>query len=193
MKNLCIYCGAASGASPEYSRRAAEMGAELARRNLTLIYGGGSVGLMGVVADAVIRSKGRVIGVIPEFLATKELKHEGLHETVVTRDMHERKAEMAKRADAFVAMPGGLGTFEELFEMLTWSQLGLHNKVIGLLNVNGFFDNLVRFLETAIREGFIPSNNRQLFVVESDPIKLLDKMSVHVLPGGTRWRPEDQE
>lgn len=193
MRNVCVYCGAASGASPDYTRVATEMGTELARRGLTLVYGGGSVGLMGVVADAVIQSKGRVIGVIPEFLATKELKHDGLHETVITGDMHERKAGMAERADAFIAMPGGLGTFEELFEMLTWSQLGLHNKVIGLLNINGFYDLLVSFLDHAIREGFIPASNRRLFVVESDPARLLDRMASHTLPTGTRWRPEDQE
>jgi uncharacterized protein (TIGR00730 family) len=170
---------------------ATHLGEELARRDMTLVYGGGSVGLMGTIADAVIRKQGRVVGVIPEFLATKELKHEGLHETVVTPGMHERKAEMARRADAFIAMPGGLGTFEELFEILTWSQLGIHHKVVGLLNTRGFYDSLVKLIDHAIQEGFVPASNRQLFVVDEDPARLLDRMAAHTLPSGTRWKGEE--
>ena len=170
-----------------------EFGALLARESIELVYGGGRVGLMGAIADAVLQSGGQVTGVIPEFLATKELLHEGVTVMRVTQDMHERKALMSKLSDAFVALPGGLGTFEELFEVLTWSQLGLHQKPIGLLNVAGYFDPLVAMIDRAIADGFCPNEHRQLFVVDANPAILLNRLREHQLPTVKKWIRSTEE
>jgi hypothetical protein len=152
------------------------MGRLLVQRGLTLVYGGGSVGLMGVIADAVLAAGGDVVGVIPQMLATKELLHDGVPQMHVMASMHARKARMEQLSDAFVAMPGGYGTFEELLEIVTWAQLGIHRKPIGLLNVAGYFDPLVQFFDHAIREGFIKPKHRQLVMVADQPDALLDAL-----------------
>ena len=152
-----------------------------------MIYGGGSVGLMGAIADAVLNANGRVTGIIPEFLATRELLHEGVTEIRITNGMHERKALMAELSDAFVALPGGLGTFEELFEVLTWAQLGLHSKPIGLLNINGYFDPIVALVDRAVSEGFCRDEHRRLFIVDDQPERLLSRLRDHQPPAVGKW------
>lgn len=154
MKSVCVYCGSSPGNRPEYAEAAALLGRTLAARGLALVYGGGKVGLMGIVADSVLAHGGTVVGVIPDALMQKEVGHRGLTELHVVRNMHERKQMMADRADAFIALPGGVGTFEELFETFTWLQLGYHDKPVGLLNVAGFYDGMLGFLSHAVHEGF---------------------------------------
>jgi len=175
------------GVAPAFREAAAALGAELVGRGLGLVFGGGSVGLMGVLADAVLDGGGEVIGVIPEALATKELLHVRVFDMRRVRDMHERKALMAELADAFIALPGGLGTFEELFEVVTWAQLGFHRKNIGLLNVEGYFDPLVNLVDHAIQSGFIKATHRELIVMEREPAALLDRLATHQLPHVRRW------
>lgn len=187
LKRLCVFCGSSAGFDPAYGESARTFGALLARERIELVYGGGSVGLMGAIADAVLAANGHVIGVIPQFLATKELLHEGVNDLRVTNDMHERKAMMSELADGFAALPGGLGTFEELFEVLTWSQLGLHRKPIGLLNVAGYFDPLVAMINRSIADGFCRDEHRRLFVVESEPTRLLERLRQHELPSVPKW------
>jgi uncharacterized protein (TIGR00730 family) len=190
---VCVFCGSKVGEKAEYRAAAVAVGRELAARGWGLVYGGGSVGLMGVVADAVLEGGGEVIGVIPEALATKELLHAGVQPMHVTPGMHARKQLMADHADAFLALPGGFGTFEELFEIVTWSQLGLHAKPIGLLNTAGFYVPLVSLIEHAIAEGFIRPAHRDLLVVSDDPADLLDRLQTHVLPPVRRWIRTDEQ
>ncbi|UUZ55191.1 TIGR00730 family Rossman fold protein [Massilia sp. H-1] len=177
MKAIAVYCGANGGASPVYAEAARAMGRALVASNIALVYGGGHVGLMGTIADAVLAAGGRVTGVIPQQLVDRELAHPGLTELFVVRDMHERKAMMASLADGFIAMPGGMGTLEELFEMLTWSQLGIHAKPVGVLNVDGFYDQLVAFLGHAGQEGFIQPRHQGLMKVSSDPATLISLLA----------------
>jgi uncharacterized protein (TIGR00730 family) len=178
--------------APAYLAATAALGAELVRRGLGVVFGGGGGGLMGVLADRVLESGGEIIGVIPEALATKELLHPRVSDMRCVGDMHQRKALMAELAGAFVALPGGYGTFEEFFEMVTWAQLGFHRKNIGLLNVAGYFDPLVEFIEHAIREGFIVASHRELIVVESEPARLLDRLATHEMPRVRRWLKRDE-
>ena len=173
MKRICVYCGSRSGLGAAYTEAAAALADALCNRDLGLVYGGASVGMMGTVADGVLARGGEAIGVIPESLVSKEVAHQGLNELVVTPDMHERKKVMADRADGFIAMPGGLGTLEEIFEILTWAQLRFHAKPCGLLNVNGYFDPLVAFLDNAVAEGFIHPDHRALLRVADEPGTLL--------------------
>lgn len=173
MKAIAVYCGANVGAAPIYAEAAQAMGRALVANNIALVYGGGHVGLMGTIADAVMAEGGTVTGVIPQQLVDRELAHPGLTELFVVRDMHERKAMMARLSDGFIAMPGGMGTLEELFEMLTWSQLGIHAKPIGVLNVGGFYDQLVGFLAHAHDQGFIRPQHAGLMKVASEPEALL--------------------
>ena len=188
MKNLGVFCGSHSGRGEVYRSAADEFAREVARRGLTIVYGGGNVGLMGVVADAAHRLDlqrehgGRVIGVLPRFLQERELGHAALTELHLVDSMHERKAKMAELSDAFVALPGGLGTLEELFEAWTWMQLGLQHKPCGLLAVGGFFDPLLAFLDRASEEGFVTANHRALLKVASDPAVLLSKLASAVPP-----------
>ncbi len=182
MQFVCVFCGSSLGLNRGYANAAQALGRELAKRGLDLVYGGGSVGLMGVLADTVLAEGGQVFGVIPGQLATEELAHRGLTNLKIVSSMHERKACMAELADAFIALPGGYGTFEELFEAITWSQLGIHRKPVGLLNVGRYFDPLVLLIERAIEEGFIIPENRQLVVVSESPRELLEKLSEHRLP-----------
>ena len=171
---ICVFCGSRQGGRPEYVATARRLGELMAARGIGLVYGGGHVGLMGTLADAVLKAGGEVIGVIPDNLVQRELSHHGLSELHVVGSMHERKALMAERADAFIALPGGFGTFEELFEIVTWAQLGLHRKAVGVLNVGGFYDGLLALVDHAIGEGFIPEDNRALLLESDNADALLD-------------------
>lgn len=185
--SLCVYCGSRPGARPEYLEQARALGAEMARRGIALVYGGASVGLMGAVADSVLDSGGRAIGIIPQSLARKEIAHQGLTELFIVDSMHSRKALMAEKADAFVALPGGIGTFEELFEMWTWAQLGFHAKPLGLLDTAGYYAGLTAFLDRATSEDFLSDRTRALLQVADEPARLLDLLAAWAAPGAERW------
>jgi uncharacterized protein (TIGR00730 family) len=189
---ICVFCGSKTGEAPVYRTATVALATEIVRRGSGVVYGGGSVGLMGVLADRVLELGGEVIGVIPEALATKELLHTGVRDMRCVADMHERKALMAELAGAFIALPGGFGTFEELFEIVTWAQLGFHRKNIGLLNVDGYFDPLVGLIDHAIREGFITPAHRELIVVEREPARLLDRLATHEMPLVHRWLKREE-
>ena len=176
IKRICVFCGSRPGSRPEYLEAARELGRLLAERRIGLVYGGASVGMMGALANAVLRGGGEAIGVIPESLVRRELAHDDLTELRVVNSMHERKALMAELSDAVIALPGGFGTFEELFETITWSQLGIHRKAIGLLNVGGFYDGLLNLVEHAIEEGFVMSADREMFLHAATPDVLLDRL-----------------
>ncbi len=176
LRTVCVFCGSRPGNGPGFVAAATALGTELARRKLTLIYGGASVGLMGTIADAVLAGGGRAVGVLPFSLQERELGHQGLHELHLVNSMHERKALMAKRADAFIAMPGGFGTFDELFEIVTWGQLGLHQKPIGLLDVSGYFQSLLAMVRRGVEDGFIPEAHAQPFAISDSASKLLDQL-----------------
>lgn len=187
-KNICVFCGASLGQGSVYQDVAQALGAELNRRRIGLIYGGGGVGLMGTIARAVLAGGGAVTGVIPGPLKTKELSGEVLGDLITVRTMHERKATMTQLADGFIAIPGGFGTLDELFEALTWGQLGIHNKPIGLLNVNGYFTPLLQWIEHALAEGFVRPQHRNLIVVADEPAILLDLMIAYEPPPAlTKW------
>ncbi|WP_303312745.1 TIGR00730 family Rossman fold protein [Hymenobacter sp. BT730] len=187
MKSVAVYCGASSGFNEIYRQQADLMGQELVRRGLTLVYGGGRVGLMGAVADSVIRNGGKSIGVIPDFLADKELAHMGLTELHVVKSMHERKLLMADLAEGFIAMPGGFGTLEELFEVLTWGQLGLHQKPSGVFNVNGFYSHQLQALDRMVDEGFLRPENRAQLQQDDTPAGLIDKMLAYQPTNLEKW------
>ncbi len=174
---ICVFTGSRHGLRPEYADAAKTLGRELAARNYGLVYGGGNVGLMTVIADTVLELNGHVTGVIPNSLVSKEVAHFGLSELRVVDSMHERKALMAELSDGFIAMPGGIGTMEEFFEVLSWAQLGLHEKPCGLLNVAGDYDPLIEFLDHAVEQDFIKPKHRALLIVESDPRRLLDRFA----------------
>lgn len=176
MKSICVFCGSSIGADDAYRDAAIELGTILAERDLRLVYGGGKVGLMGVVADAALGAGGEVLGIIPESLMLKEVGHGRLTELVVTRTMHERKAAMADAADGFIALPGGFGTFDELCEILTWAQLGIHRKPIGLLDTAGFFGKLTAFFDFVSAQGFIRPEHRSLLLEDGTPALLIDRM-----------------
>src|SRR3954471_1382965 len=173
MRRICVYAGSNPGSDPAYADGARALGAELAGRGIGLVYGGGKVGLMGVIADAVLTAGGEAIGVMPQALIDREIGHPGLTELRVVDSMHERKALMAELADAFIAVPGGIGTLEELIEVYTWSQLGIHDKACGVLNVNGYYDALARFLDHAVTAGFLRPEHREVLTVAADPAELL--------------------
>ncbi|CAG9174271.1 LOG family protein [Cupriavidus pinatubonensis] len=177
MKSVCVYCGSSPGNRPEYADAAHALGKALVENGMSLVYGGGKVGLMGIVADAVLEHGGSAIGIIPDALMQKEVGHRGLTELHVVRNMHERKQMMADRADAFIAMPGGVGTFEELFETFTWLQLGYHAKPVGLLNVAGFYDGMLGFMSHAVQEGFLKQVHADLLRVADTPAALLAKLA----------------
>ena len=187
ISRLCVFCGSNHGVRPEYADAARELGAILAEDNIALVYGGGRVGLMGVIAGAVLDNGGDVIGVIPQALDTKELAHDGLTEMHVVDTMHERKALMADLADGFITLPGGLGTFDESFEIITWAQLGIHAKPCGVLNVGGYFDKLIGLLDHAVAEQFIKPQHRDLTLVECDPRRLLERMRAYRSPVTDKW------
>jgi uncharacterized protein (TIGR00730 family) len=187
MKRVCVFAGSSGGSRPEYRMVASELGRALAARGVGLVYGGTRVGLMGVVADAVLAAGGEVTGVIPAAMAAKELAHDGLTDLRIVSSMHERKAIMADLADAFIALPGGWGTWEELFEVLTWGQLGLHRKPCGLLNVRGYFDPLLSFVAHAVEEGFVRREHGAMMTVSSAPEPLLDLLSTAQAPVVEKW------
>lgn len=191
MPRICVFTGSSPGARPEYASAAESLAQELVSRNFELVYGGANVGLMGVLADAVLGLGGRVIGVIPESLASKEVAHRGLSELRIVSSMHERKAQMAELASGFVALPGGIGTLEETFEILTWAQLGMHEKPCGLLNVAGYYDRLVEFLEHSVKERFLRDAHRGMLLVERDPKRLLDAFSRYAPPVVEKWLDRD--
>ncbi|SEO42752.1 TIGR00730 family Rossman fold protein [Aquisalimonas asiatica] len=176
MKQVCVYCGSSPGRGERYLETARAMGAALAGRGLGLVYGGASIGLMGEIAEAVLAAHGKVTGVIPRVVEEHEVAHFGLTELVQVETMHERKTIMAERADGFIAMPGGLGTLEELFEILTWSQLRIHAKPVGLLNAHGYYDGLLAFLDHCVEEALIRPQHRAMLTVDTDPDALLARM-----------------
>lgn len=187
MKSICVYCGSSIGSSPNLAAAARELGQTLAASNLELIYGGGRVGLMGVLADAVLEAGGRVQGVIPQALADREVAHAGLTQLHIVDTMHQRKAMMAELSDGFIALPGGLGTFEELFEIWTWAQLGMHTKPIGLLNVASYFDLLLQFLDHATSQQLLKPVHRDLLLVSNRPDALLSQMQTAAPTTSTKW------
>ncbi|MDH3693493.1 MAG: TIGR00730 family Rossman fold protein [Gammaproteobacteria bacterium] len=175
MKRICVFCGSKEGKQPEYVEAARALGAEVAARGLGVVYGGAHVGLMGAVADGALERGGEVIGVIPTFLLEKELAHDGLTELREVSSMHERKAMMVNLSDGFISLPGGLGTFDETMEILTWAQLRIHEKPCGLLNVDGYYDRLIEFLDHASEQEFVSPAHRQMILMEHTPGRLLDK------------------
>ena len=187
MKNICVYCGSNPGRLPEYRDAARLLGYEMAGRGLGLVYGGASIGVMGAVADAVLERGGQAVGVIPYSLATKEVSHDGLDELIVVDSMHERKAKMAELSDGFIALPGGWGTIEEIFEMLTWAQLGFHEKPCGLLNVAAYYDPLFAFLENAIEQQFVKEEYRPMIIMDEAPAVLLDRFDHYRAPQVRKW------
>jgi uncharacterized protein (TIGR00730 family) len=193
MRRICVFCGSSPGARPAYAEAAAEFGRLLVAEGIGVVYGGGAVGLMGVVADAVLAEDGEIIGVIPQSLVDREIGHPGVPDMRVVGSMHERKALMAELSDAFVALPGGLGTLEELFEVYTWAQLGLHSKPCGLLDVDGYYAGIAEFLAHAVEERFLAEQHLALLMVERDPRELLDRVREYapsaVLP---KWIDRDE-
>jgi uncharacterized protein (TIGR00730 family) len=187
LRRLCVFCGSSSGVHPVYAQAAQTVARLLCRRGIELVYGGGNVGLMGTLANACLREGGRVIGVIPQALADKEVAHTGLTELRIVSSMHERKAVMADLSDAFVALPGGYGTWEELFEALSWSQLGIQRKACGLLNVNGYYDPLLELVDKSVAEGFLREGHRELLLSDDDPGRLLDRLSSGCVPSVEKW------
>jgi uncharacterized protein (TIGR00730 family) len=181
MRRICVFCGSSQGSRPEYRTAAEEMGRELVRRNVGLVYGGGKVGLMGVIADAVLKAGGEAVGVIPEHIMSREIGHEGLTKLHVVQSMHERKALMADLSDAFIAMPGGFGTLEEFCEVVTWTQLGLHAKPCGILNVLGYYTPLLAMFDHAVEERFLKPENRCLVLARESAAELLRALE--------EWRP----
>ncbi|MYL97281.1 TIGR00730 family Rossman fold protein [Novosphingobium sp. FGD1] len=184
---ICVYLGSSPGNNPLYREAAEQFGTLLARRGIGLVYGGGMVGLMGVIADAVCAAGGEVIGIIPEALRAREHDHPGISELHVVQTMHERKAMMANLADGFVTLPGGIGTFEEMFEAWCWSQLGYHNKPVGLLDVNGFYSGLRQFIDNVVEEGFLQPRHRSMLIVEKDPETMIDRIVNFVPPENEHW------
>lgn len=187
MKSIVVFCGSSSGNDPEFLLSAKQLGTTIAARKARLIYGGAKVGLMGCIADAVLEKGGEVIGILPRFLSIKEVAHEGLTQLIIVENMHERKTKMFELGDAFIAMPGGFGTLEELFEVVTWAQLGLHQKPIGVLNVNGFYDPLMAQLDQMVSKGLLKQSNRNLVMIDGTVDGLLAKMEVYIPLPEKKW------
>ncbi|WP_281227229.1 TIGR00730 family Rossman fold protein [Flavobacterium aquiphilum] len=187
MKRITVFCGSSSGTEENYTIQAALLGKTLAEKNIELVYGGANVGLMGAVADGVLNNGGKAIGVLPNFLRSKEIAHKQLTELILVDTMHERKTKMNDLCDGVIALPGGFGTMDELFEMLTWAQLGLHKKPIALLNVDGYFDALITFTETMVNKGLLKEVNQEMLLVSDSIDELLDKMENYVPPTVGKW------
>ncbi len=192
MKSICVYCGSSPGRQEAYSIAARSLARSLVERNIKLVYGGAGVGIMGLVADTVLQLGGQAVGVIPEALVRKEVAHNNLTELHVTQSMHQRKMMMAELSDGFIALPGGIGTLEELFEIWTWAQLGFHSKPCGLLNIEGYFDSLISFLDHAVDEQFIRPPHRSILLVEHDSEVLLDQFVSYHPPAITKWVNKDE-
>ncbi len=182
MKKLAVFCGSSNGASEIYIEDAKKLGKELAKRNITLVYGGASVGIMGAVADSVLNEGGYVIGVMPSFLDNREIAHKNLSELIIVDSMHQRKAKMAELADGFIALPGGPGTMEEFFEVFTWGQLGLHKKPCGLLNINNYFDLLINFFSQMNKQEFLQEKYLSMLMYDSEPASLIEKFQTYNPP-----------
>ena len=187
MQRICVYCGSSPGRRPIYAENARRLAQSLVERGLGLVYGGASVGVMGVLADAVLAAGGEVVGIIPQGLVAKEVGHTGLSDLRVVDSMHERKALMADLADGFIALPGGFGTLEELFEIITWAQLGMHRKPCGLLNTEGYYDGLIAFLRHAAAERFVKDIQLDMLLVEQEPATLLERFSHYRAPAVPKW------
>lgn len=189
MKKICVYSGSNLGNRPEYKEIATQLGDVFVQNNIELVYGGSKVGLMGEIASRILENNGHVTGVMPKGLFPQEIIHERLSRLIEVQDMHERKKTMADLSDGFIALPGGIGTFEELFEILSWAQLGIHKKPVGVLNVTGFFDPVVTLLQSIVQEGFMNASNLKLLLVATDPQKLVDRISSYTSPVlGSKWR-----
>ncbi|MFC7358574.1 TIGR00730 family Rossman fold protein [Jejudonia soesokkakensis] len=191
LSKICVFCGSSSGNDPQIEADAFKLATLFAERDITLVYGAAKIGVMGTLAKTVLDANGSVIGIIPQFLKKKEVVHLGLTELITTQNMHERKLQMQEISDGFIALPGGFGTLEELFEIITWLQLGLHSKPIGLLNSNGFYDDLIAMLETMVKKGFVSMNNYELLLVDTSVENLLQKMEDFKPPQLPKWlKPE---
>lgn len=187
IQSVCVFCGSTPGREPAYGAAAVELGSILAREGITLVYGGGNVGLMGALADAALANGGRVVGVVPHSLAKKEVAHQGLTELHVVDSMHDRKAMMGAMGDAFVALPGGLGTLEEIFEVVTWAQLGIHDKPCALVNIAGYYDKLIEFLDAAVERQLIKTAHRQMILVEPAVAQMLARLRAYDPPRVEKW------
>ncbi|MEM9647892.1 MAG: TIGR00730 family Rossman fold protein [Bacteroidota bacterium] len=192
MKRIAVFCGSSAGKESKIIQAAFQLGEALAKKQIDLVYGGAKVGLMGQVADGVLGKNGKVIGVIPDFLKRKEVFHPTITELIVVETMHQRKLKMHELSDGFIALPGGFGTLEELFEILTWGQLGLHQKPIGILNSNNFFDSMLRFLDTMVTQGFLKQENREMVLVDSSVEGLLEKMKNYQPLVTPKWIEKEQ-
>src|SRR5688572_4414548 len=192
MKSVTVFCGSSNGTDPIYRSQAALLGKTLAERKIEIIYGGAKVGLMGAVADAALSAGGKVTGVIPRFLRSKEIAHAGLTDLILVESMHERKTKMHELCDGIIALPGGFGTLEELFEILTWAQLGLHKKPIGLLDINGFYDHLKKLLRTMVDKGFLKEINYDMLLISDDINDLLNQMKQYIAPVIPKWISEEE-
>lgn len=187
LKRITLFCGSSLGSDEIYRLEATALGKSLANQNIELIFGGANVGLMGSVADAVLNSGGRAIGVMPHFLKSKEIAHNNLTELILVETMHERKMKMSQLCDGVIALPGGFGTLEEFFEMLTWAQLGLHKKPVALLNINGFYDPLIELIQTMVDRGFLKEVNQKMLLISGNSDELLEKMRNYVAPTAQKW------
>ena len=192
MKSVTVFCGSSSGSDPIYRSQAAMLGKTLAQQSIRIIYGGAKVGLMGAVADAALSEGGKVVGVIPKFLRSKEIAHKRLTELIIVESMHERKTKMHELSDGIIALPGGFGTLEELFEILTWAQLGLHKNPIGLLDINGFYDHLKQLLRTMVDKGFLKAINYDMLLINDDINDLLNQMKRYIAPLIPKWISEEE-
>lgn len=182
MKSVCVFCGSSSGSDKDFTTKAFSLGKSLAIKNITLVYGGAKVGLMGAVADGVLANGGEVIGILPSFLSTKEIAHSGLTKLIITKDMHERKKKMHELSDGFIGLPGGFGTAEEIFETLTWATLNLHQKPISLLNINNYYDELLLFVQKMTESGFLKSEHKEMLISACDIDSLLSQMLQYKAP-----------
>lgn len=187
MKRISVFCGSSFGTEVIYKEQATLLGQTLAKQNIELVYGGANVGLMGALADGVLNEGGKVIGVLPDFLRSKEIAHQGLTELILVESMHERKTKMNDLCDGVIALPGGFGTLDELFEMLTWAQLGLHKKPIAILNTNGFYDSLLELTHTMVEKGFLKNVNQEMLLVSDTIDELLNKMRNYTPPTVGKW------
>jgi uncharacterized protein (TIGR00730 family) len=191
IKSICVFCGSGTGNDVRYMEAAYQLGQLLANRGMRLVYGGAKLGLMGAIADGVLSEGGTAVGVIPHFLCTKEVAHGGLSELILVDTMHERKLKMHELSDGIITLPGGWGTMEEMFEMLTWGQLGLHQKPLGLLNINGYYDGLKQFTNTMVEEGFLKKELTDMLLMHEDAKVLLQQMNSYVPPAVPRWITEE--
>jgi uncharacterized protein (TIGR00730 family) len=187
LNKICVFCGSSDGNDPAINQAAISLGETFVKNNITLVYGAAKIGIMGILAKSVLNGNGTVIGIIPDFLKKKEVVHLGLTQLITTQNMHERKLQMQELSDGFIALPGGFGTLEELFEIITWLQLGLHSKPIGLLNTSGFYDDLIKLIENMVKKGFVSMENYDLLLVDSDIDNLLLKMKNFEEPEMPKW------